>query len=96
MNRPGAMSRHKRPTIKWMETKEARREERRKIGKLSELRVSPTTLLRYEESLLELCRYSRCTREALLSDGEFAGQAVKAYIEFLWEDGSLEPEPAML
>ena len=53
---------------------------------MSELRV-PTTLVRHEESLLELCRYSRCTREALLSDADLAGRAVKAYIEFLWEDG---------
>ena len=84
MSRPDAMSRR---TIKYLTTKEARREERRQIGRLEDKRVSQTTLTRYQEAFGDLVNFARAPRQALLQDGGQLNLVLKNYIEHLWEDG---------
>ena len=78
------MSRRK---IKYLTTKEARREERRQIGRLEDKRVSQTTLTRYQEAFGDLVNFARVSRQALLQDGGQLNLVLKNYIEHLWEDG---------
>ena len=81
---PEEMPRSK--TIKWQETKEGRKAERQKLGRLSDLRVSQGTRQRYAESLNEFNIFARISLEALLQRADLEAILV-SYIEQLWEDG---------
>eukprot|EP00438_Fugacium_kawagutii_P035840 Skav200292 [mRNA] locus=scaffold2127:400532:404444:+ [translate_table: standard] len=73
-------------SIRQMATKAERKQERQKIGRLGELKVSPNTLARYEASLREVATFARLSVVALLHQPNFP-EVLKNYIEFLWEEG---------
>ena len=77
----------KRPTIRCLESREGRKEERRKLGKLTDQKVSPLTRQRYEEALQGLERFTRRSRAQLFHCVRDLNSTLQSYIEALWEDG---------
>jgi hypothetical protein len=74
------------PKIKQMNTKEERRTERQKIGKLTEQQVSQSTKGRYQEALKDLESFTKTPlRQLLHSSG--VDEVLASYVEMLWEDG---------
>ena len=96
MNPVGAMSsnpRGKAPlAVLNRPTKESRKMERRKVGRLSQLVVQAKTKTRYEESFRKFCEFHHLQREITMLDREKVDLWASAYIEFLWEDGAPKSE----
>ena len=74
------------PKIKQMNTKEGRRTERQKIGKLTEQQVSQSTKGRYQEALKDLESFTKIPLSELLHSSG-VDEVLASYVEMLWEDG---------
>ena len=74
------------PKIKQMNTKEERRTERQKIGKLTEQQVSQSTKGRYQEALKDLESFTKIPLSELLHSSG-VDEVLASYVEMLWEDG---------
>ena len=77
----------RRPSIRHMETRAERKEERKKLGRLTDQKVSPTTRERYEAALVGLERFARQSRQQLFQNVQDLNSTLELYIESLWEDG---------
>eukprot|EP00438_Fugacium_kawagutii_P012526 Skav208186 [mRNA] locus=scaffold2530:390214:391218:+ [translate_table: standard] len=72
--------------VEWRETKAERKEQRRKIGRLGDQKVSPLTLQRYTGALRDLGRFAGLTIGRVLARTDMES-FLASYIEHLWEEG---------
>ena len=86
----------RRPSIRYLETRAERKEERKKIGRLTDQKVSPTTRQRYEAALVGLEQFSRRSRSSLFQDVQDLNSVLELYIESMWEEGEGRSSPSYL
>ena len=73
-------------------TKEQRRKERAKIGKLRNQVVTSKTEERYKESFRAFCSYHRLSWSSQLPGGPATDDLVSEFIEMLWESGEAKSQ----
>ena len=71
-------------------SKEQRKTERKKIGKLRNQVISSKTEERYSQCFRAFCRFHNLPQSFAVPDGQVFDDMVSEYIESLWEDGEVK------
>ena len=77
-------------------SKQSRKEDRRKLGPLSQLVVQPRTRTRYRDSFNTFCKFHNLAEEFIVTDTLKVDNMAAECIEYMWEEGLPKSEASYL
>ena len=77
-------------------SKQSRKEDRRKLGPLSQLVVQPRTRTRYRDSFSTFCKFHNLAEEFIVTDTLKVDNMAAECIEYMWEEGLPKSEASYL